>query len=200
MEYCEELVQYILNNEKRNAELLLMKIRENSVNGKYADAREKILLIEAAKSLNFMIPAFYTDTGKLAEDLFEEKVSSKDAIDFLCEKVKDAAKEEKQAAFEKSRKFIEENLLNNQLSVSSAAEYAGISQTSLIKLFGDNLSVTPGDYIGKGRCEKSLEYLRKKASVEDAARLSGFSSVETYIRAFKKHMGMTPGIWKKKNL
>ncbi len=200
MEHKNKLIEFIINNENRNAEVFLTKIRENSVCSKYTEAREKILLIETAKSLNNMIPTFYADVKELTADLFEEKVSVKDAIDFICRKVKESAKEEKQTAFAKTCAFIEENLFSNQLSVGSASEYAGISRSSLIKLFAENIGITPGDYIGKGRCERSLEYLRKNVSVENTALSVGFSSVETYIRAFKKHMRMTPGMWKKKNL
>ena len=63
-----------------------------------------------------------------------------------------------------------------------------------------NISVTPGDYIGQKRCIKSIEYLKENKSVEKAALSVGFSAVETYIRTFRKHTGMTPGMWKKKNL
>lgn len=200
MEHKKQLLEFIINNENRNAEVFLKKIRENSVCSKYAEAREKILLIETAKGLNRIIPSFYADVKKLTADLFEEKVSVKDTIAFLCMKVKESAKAEKQTAYTKALEFIEENLLGNQLSVGSAAEYAGVSQSSLIKLFAENIGITPGDYIGKGRCERSLEFLRKNASIEATALSVGFSSVETYIRAFNKHMGMTPGMWKKKNL
>ena len=167
---------------------------------KYADAREKILLVEAAKHLNDSLPTFYADINCLAEDLFEGKLSSKDTIDFLCTKVKDSVKEDRQTAFSKALAFIEENLLRNQLSVAASAEYAGISQSSLVKLFADNMGITPGDYIGKKRCQKSIELLREDTSVENTALSVGFSSVESYIRAFRKHMEMTPGTWKKKYL
>ena len=62
------------------------------------------------------------------------------------------------------------------------------------------MGITPGDYIGKGRTKKSLELLKENTSVENTALSVGFSSVESYIRAFRKHMGMTPGMWKKKYL
>ena len=200
MEHKDKLIDFVLNNENRKAESLLTKIREASECDTYADAREKILLIETAKSLNDNLPNFYADVKKLTVDLFESNVSVKDAIDFLCAKVKDSLKAERQTAYLKALAYTRENLCSNQLSVSSAAEYAGISQTGLIKLFAENMGITPGDYIGKGRCEKSLELLKENASVESTALSVGFSSVESYIRAFRKHMGMTPGMWKKKYL
>ena len=200
MKHKNKLLKFILNNENRSAEAFLSEIKESSVCLKYGEAREKLLLIETAKSLNDTLPAFYADVKKLSTDLFDRNLSAKDCIDFLCRKVKDSARKERQVSYAKAFEYIEENLLSNQLTVGAVAEYVGISQSCLVKLFCENIGITPGDYIGKGRCEKSLEYLSKNMSVENTALKVGFSAMETYIRTFRKHMGMTPGIWKKKNL
>lgn len=200
MEYCEELVKYIESNENRNAIAFLEKLRNNSPCRAYGDAREKILIIETAKLLNRKLPFVYADEKSLIKNLFEDGMSAEKAIEMLCSLVRDCTREDKQASFEKALSYIEENMFSCQLTVGNAAEYSGLSQSELIKLFKENVSVTPGDYIGERRCAKSIEYLMKDKSVEKAALSVGFSAVETYIRTFKKHMGMTPGMWKKKNL
>lgn len=200
MEYCEELVKYIESKENRNAIAFLEKLRSNSPCRAYGDAREKILITEAAKLLNKKLPFVYTDEKTLIKSLFEDGMSTEKAIEMLCILVRDCTREDKQASFQKALSYIGENLFSCQLTVGSVAEYSGLSQSELVKLFKENVSVTPGDYIGEKRCIKSIEYLMKDKSVEKAALSAGFSAVETYIRTFKKHMGMTPGMWKKKNL
>lgn len=200
MEHKNQLVNFIINGENRNAEAFLTEIKERAACSEYAEAREKILLIEVAKCLNDRFPAFYADVKKLTADLFENRLSAKACIDYLCRKIKDSLKEEKLESYAKALDFIEENLFSNQLTVGAVAEYTGVSQSGLVKLFCENTGITPGDYIGKGRCEKSLDLLKENMSVENAALSVGFSSVETYIRTFKKHMGLTPGMWKKKYL
>ena len=200
MEYCEELIKYIESNENRNAIAFLEKLRSNFPCTSYGDAREKILIIEAAKLLNKKLPFVYADEKALIKNLFEDGMSTEKVIEMLCALVRDCTKEDKQASFQKALSYIEENLFSCQLTVGSVAEYAGLSQSELVKLFKENVSVTPGDYIGEKRCIKSIGYLTENKSVEKAALSVGFSAVETYIRTFKKNMGMTPGVWKKKNL
>lgn len=200
MEYCEELVKYIESNENRNATAFLEKLRSNSPCTSYGEAREKVLLIESAKLLNKKLPFVYADEKALIKNLFEDGMSTEKAIEMLCILVRDCKREDRYASFQKALLYIEKNLFSCQLTVGNVAEYTGFSQSELVKLFKENVSVTPGDYIGEKRCIKSIEYLTENISVEKAALSVGFSAVETYIRTFKKHMGMTPGMWKKKNL
>ena len=200
MEHKERLVKLILNNEGRKAEMLLSEISKTASNEKYADAREKILLIETAKTLNESLPSFYIDVKTLTERLFEKHMSVKECVSRLCSGVKDSASIERQDLYAKAISFIEGNLTDNQLAVGSVAEYIGLTQSELIKIFKEKKGITPGDYIGKKRAEESLAYLAKNTSVEKAAYAVGFSSVEAYIRTFSKHIGITPGVWKKKNL
>ena len=199
MENKEKLVKLIFDKENRNAVAFLKELRGKSPSFEYGVARERILLIETAKSLNEMMPAFYADVKSLAIELFENNMPLESAVDYLCEKVTQSARAEKQELFLKACDFIKENLLNSQLTVSLTAEYVGLSQSALVKLFGEKISLTPGDYIGKLRVEESFSCLLKNFSVEKTSQVVGFSSVEAYIRAFRKHTQMTPGVWKRKN-
>lgn len=200
MEYCEELVKYILNSENRNAIAFLEKLRSNSPCKSYGEAREKILITEAVRQLNKKLPFVYVDEKTLIKNLFVDGMSAEKAIESLCTLVRNCTREDKKSAFQKAISYIEENLFSCQLTVGGVAEYSGLSQSELVKLFKENIAVTPGDYIGEKRCVKSIEYLTENKSVERVALSVGFSTVETYIRTFKKHIGMTPGMWKKKNL
>jgi len=200
MEHCEELVKYIINRENRNAIDFLRRLREEPFCSDYLFAREKVLIIEAAKMLSMKLPFLYADEKSLAEKLFSGKISSEEAIKLLCDLVRNSANLDRQSAFCKATEFIGKNLTKNQLTVGAVADYTGITQVELVKLFKENIQTTPGDYIGKKRAENSISYLKKNISVEKTACAIGFSSVETYIRTFKKHIGITPGMWKKKYL
>lgn len=200
MENRDKLISFITNNQKRNAENLLSDLRKESPCEGYAQARERILLIETAKELKRLIPDFYVDTEKLSYSLFQENISPEEIVDLFSSLVQESARQEKKYSYSKALDFINENILSNQLSVGGAADFAGLSQSGLVKLFTENMGMTPGDYIGKMRAEKSMDFLKENFPVEKTAERVGFSSVESYIRAFKKHMGMTPGNWKKKNL
>lgn len=200
MENRDTLVKLILNNESRKAEAFLSEIRKNASNPKFADAREKILLVETAKALNERLPSFYADVKVLTADIFEENASTKECVASLCNLLRASVKAEKQNSYAKARDFMDARLKDNQLTVALVAAYTGLTRSELVKLFKENCGMTPGDYIGKKRAEESISYLEKNVSVEKAAYATGFSSVETYIRTFSKHMGLTPGMWKKKYL
>lgn len=200
MLYSEELVRLIVNNENRNAIALLEKLRDNSFCTPYVLAREKLLITETARILNERLPLCYIDESNLIKDLFEDNMATEKAIEMLCMLVKKSNRADKQSAVEKSLSYIDKNIFSCQLTVGGAAEYSALTQSEFVKLFKESKGITPGDYIGKKRAKESISYLEKNFSVEKVACAVGFSSVETYIRTFKKHMGMTPGMWKKKYL
>ena len=200
MENIEELIKLILNREKCRAKEFLDNLLETSPSYEYGKAREKILLIEVAKYLNNTIPSFYFDFEQLTRDLFcENPISKEEVLSALCEAVKASLKEDNKHSFEKALSYIHTNFCDNQLTMGAVSEYAGISQSGLVKLFTENTGMTPGDYLGKLRTQKSIEYLKAGLTIEQAALKVGFFSSETYIRTFKKFMNMTPGAWKRNN-
>lgn len=201
MEHTEKLTEFIANNEKSHAIAFLNKISTETSCRKYAQAREKILLTEAAKELNKQLSAFYLNTKSFAEQLFAQNpLSAQEAIDILCQAARDASRENRDRAFEKVLSYINENICDNQLAIGSAAEYAGLSPSVLTKLFAEKTGTTPLDYLARLRIQKSLDFLKADLTVEQAAEKSGYTSTETYIRVFKKVMGITPGAWKRNNL
>lgn len=201
MENVVELTKLVSRLEKNHAIAFLDKISSDTSCQKYAQAREKILLAEAAKELNKQLPSFYVDAKGFAESLFSENPPPRqEAIDILCQEVKAAGRESKERTLKKALSYIAENICDNQLAIGNVAEYAGISPSLLTKLFAENMGTTPVDYLGKLRVEKSLEFLKADLTVEQAAKKSGYTSTETYIRVFKKVMGITPGAWKRNNL
>ena len=200
MLYSEELVRSIVNNENRKAIAILEKLRDDSSCKPYVMAREKLLITETAKILNERLSFCYIDESSLIKGLFEEKLTAEKAIEMLCLIVRKSNRADKQSAVEKALSYIDKNIFSCQLTVGGAAEYSALTQPEFVKLFKESKGITPGDYIGKKRAEGSVSYLEKNFSVEKAAYAVGFSSVETYIRTFKKHVGLTPGMWKKKYL
>lgn len=201
MNNIRKLTSLIKNGETRKAIALLEEIQKETPCVRYAQAREKILLVEVSKELNNTLPHFYLDAQMLGERLFEENaLSTKEAVGVIFKAVEISLKQDRTRTFEKAVSCISKEYCNNQLSLEKVSEYVGVSQSSLTKLFRENTGMTPGDYLGRLRVEKSLEYLRKNLTIEEAALNSGFSSPETYIRIFKKIMGITPGVWKRNNL
>ncbi len=201
MQKLKILTALIEKEDKRRAISLLKEIHlENECSG-YVSALEKILLIEAANKLNDRVRGFYIDTDKMKTVLFSENPPTTEAVvNELCMAMNSAASTQRLNAYEKAQEYINRNLTDNQLTTLKAAQYAGVTQSTLTKLFFRKEGITPAYYLNKLRVEKSMEYLREGLSVEKTSLKVGFSSCETYIRVFKKLMGKTPGDWKRNNV
>ena len=201
MKRVKELVKFIRNGEKTKAESLLDNIYEENECHTYSVALEKILLTEMAKELNDSVRGFYIDTDSLKKALFSENPPTRKTVfDSFRDILLDASKEDNERAYEKATDYIKKNFTDTQLSADKVSEYVGISEKNLIKLFREKDSKTVSEYIAWQRIKLSLSYLENGETVCETYGKCGFFTVETYIRAFKKCMGTTPGQWKRNKL
>lgn len=94
--------------------------------------------------------------------------------------------------------YIKSNISNYELSVSSIAERFSVSQPLLSLQFkkhtGENLS----EYISKLRISNAKVLLTDTTlTLSEISLRSGFGSVATFHRAFKRYYGMSPGCFRK---
>lgn len=201
MKRIEALEQFIINGESKRCIEYLEKLRQEAVCPEYGEALTKVLLIETVKKLNTSPGSFYYNEKELERTAFcESSFDIKEAVKDVFKNAKAAADENRKVLFEKLKCCIEKRYRETQFSLSVAARCVGLSQSSATKLFYENEGTTPGEYLGKLRINAGLALLRSGASVMETAVSVGFSSEESFIRAFKKHLGKTPGQWKRNNL
>lgn len=86
------------------------------------------------------------------------------------------------------------------VSLETLAQRFHVSKEHLSRAFksqtGENLS----DYIVRKRMEKAGELmLEGKLAIKHAARLAGYEDLAYFYRVFKKHYGVTPGDYAKKD-
>ena len=192
MKRVKELATHIKNGERDSANCLLDNIYKENECRAYCVALEKILLTQVAQELNDTVRGFYIDTEKLNTALFSDNPPTRKTVfDSFRDILAESKKEDMEIAFVKAVSYINENLTDSQLCVSSVAEYTGKNERELSELFRKKEGITAGEYINKKRVEKSLYYLQNDETIASASKKSGFSSSETYIRVFKKHMSMT---------
>lgn len=78
-------------------------------------------------------------------------------------------------------------------TVSSLAEQAGMSRAAFAKEFTDALGETPIRYLTHIRMMQASEILRNHGTrLSAVAHQIGYSSNIAFVRAFKKHSGLTP--------
>lgn len=81
-----------------------------------------------------------------------------------------------------------------QISRDELSACAGVSVRTLNDLFRNCCHTTPGNYMRQRRIAYAEELLSShRLTVADTAGLAGFSSVEYFIREFRRHTGKTPG-------
>lgn len=82
----------------------------------------------------------------------------------------------------------------NPWTVTELAAVCGLSRSLFADTFVRVTGVTPGRYLAMVRMEKAKDLLRIRAlSLADVAHRSGYSTDMAFIRAFKRHFGVTPG-------
>lgn len=85
------------------------------------------------------------------------------------------------------------NNFTQNLSLTTLEENLHISKHYISHLFGDKLNIGFNDYINSLRITYAARLLRETNDpIIDISENSGFNSLRTFNRAFKKHMGISP--------
>lgn len=93
----------------------------------------------------------------------------------------------------KVMEYINRNYGDPSLNISQTAFYFHLSPTNLSSIFKNETGKSLLMAINEFRIEKALEYLGQGYSVADTAAKVGIPESSSFIRLFKKHMGITPG-------
>lgn len=89
--------------------------------------------------------------------------------------------------------------LDSDLSVPALAERAFMSPRHFARAFRDEVGMTPGSYVQALRIERARLLLESGDSpVEEIARRSGFGTVETLRRAFRRKLGVSPSDYRER--
>jgi len=87
-----------------------------------------------------------------------------------------------------------ENDIRSDINISVLSKKYGFSEGHLSRLFRFAFKQSIASYIRSRRLAASLnDLLRKKSNILEIAIEYGFEYEQTYIRAFKREFGMTPG-------
>jgi AraC-like DNA-binding protein len=128
-------------------------------------------------------------TEKEVRALYEEFFA--ELREHYVEKSRNAVAEKMEAV----RRYVEENITASDLSVTGIADSFGINRSRLTSQFRRCYGVNLSQYIQNRRVEtaKALMAAYPDWSVEKVAEKSGYASLSTMYRAFKKYDGVSPG-------
>lgn len=83
--------------------------------------------------------------------------------------------------------------LTDDLSIPAMSARAHLSERQFSRLFKTEVGTTPAEYVEAVRLENACRLLETtSSSMEQIARLSGFGTPETMIRAFRRRLNTTP--------
>ncbi len=90
-----------------------------------------------------------------------------------------------------------EKRFSQPIPLSTYATDAGISMSTMERLFRSILQMTPGQYLHSRRMGCAKAHLRNGKSVTDACFASGFRDYSHFIADFRQHTGMTPASYRR---
>ncbi len=95
-----------------------------------------------------------------------------------------------------------EAYLNPELKIWDIVEYTGINRSYISQAINTGFSISFNHYINKLRIDKACNLLKtdNRKNIESIAFDSGFNSLSTFNRAFKKFTGLLPSEYRNLNL
>lgn len=93
-------------------------------------------------------------------------------------------------------KYINENL-SQKISVSSIADYCGISADYLSQIFKKEIGENLSSYIARQKLERAKSLLISGKSSKEICAEVGFSSRSYFVTLFKRYYNMTPSDYAK---
>ena len=97
-----------------------------------------------------------------------------------------------------AEKYIEYNYYERDLSIEDIASACGYDRSHLYRLFKQVLGVGIKERLTEVRMTHANDFLSKGYSVSETAEMVGYSDPFSFSRAYKKHYGYPPSMFKSK--
>ena len=98
------------------------------------------------------------------------------------------------------RRYIQNNLYKNGLSISEIAEHLNVSVSVLTRLFKQEIGTTPKDYITSQRSDTACNLLANtEIPISKIAQMCGYDNIYYFSNAFYKKNGVRPTEYRQLN-
>lgn len=98
----------------------------------------------------------------------------------------------------KVQEYIREHYMDPDLNISITSQHFDMTPAYLSSIYKKQTGGSLLEYINTVRIDHAEQLLMEGKSVVEVAERAGFRDSGTFIRAFKKKKGITPGQLKKK--
>ena len=146
--------------------------------------------IASAKDLNFQNKITSNEINTLFCKMYNK---NEEAVYFFFEKLISYTQEIElpDIKLKRSIQLIDENF-TQKLDLQTLAESENLSKYHFLRLFKNQLGLTPHQYIIVKRLNYALELMKKENNLSIVAVSAGFSDQSHFIKEFKKVFGFTP--------
>ena len=118
----------------------------------------------------------------------------------LLARINEEKKYSARKAIQQAQIFIEEKLMDSELSLQKISEKVGLSNSYFSQLFKKETGNGINAYIVQQRIFRAQILLKEtRLKCEDIAKQTGFSSSGYFVQVFKKNVGTTPGQFRKEH-
>jgi len=182
-----EKVDYSLVLKKRLAIQIAVNIFENAKNNNYAfreiidrrhsDIFRQITVAENFETIYKTLIGFYTFLQNESLLKNQDSIIIQDAIN-----------------------FIDDNLLNPELSLNFVANSLGYSTSYISRLFIKTTKMNYIEYVQKQKLQYAIEQLKTgKMTIKEISDKIGYSNPNSFMRMFRQIMGITVGQYLEQN-
>lgn len=129
------------------------------------------------------------------------KQQFREMLEKVCQRILEIQKEtaKDQTLSKRIQEYIQENYQDADLNISITSQHFDLTPAYLSSIYKKQTGGSLLEYINTVRITHAQQFLEQGYSVVEVAEMSGFRDSGTFIRAFKKKMGVTPGQLRKKN-
>jgi AraC-like DNA-binding protein len=85
-----------------------------------------------------------------------------------------------------------------QWTVRELARDVGLSRSIFAERFTAYVGTPPMEYLARWRVQLASRLLDQGASIVESAEQVGYGSESALTRVFKRHVGITPGEWRRR--
>jgi AraC family transcriptional regulator len=97
----------------------------------------------------------------------------------------------------RAMEYMTENL-DSDLTLEDIAQELSLSSFHFAREFRGSTGQTPYQYLLDQRIERAKHLLKiRNWPIQDVASLTGFRSLNSFVRSFRQRVGQTPGDWRK---
>ncbi len=111
----------------------------------------------------------------------------------ICKQIQQNKSLQHGKLIERIQQYIQENYMDSGLGLSRISSEFHISEGYVSSIFKEQSNVNFGDYVENIRINKACQLLKENEhTISEISEFVGYNSVQSFRRAFKRVMGISP--------